>query len=282
MKGTPQHTPVSPSSSPSSSLFRTSLSLRGYPHHGLIRDNLLHTGVSTHSHTAEVYPIQEMWGSAKEESPVFLMEWVIFVYFNESLCLPCLWSTSLPRESHSLPPIRGGEKEGRCVSSPWCLPEFRLTEPTLQGNRPAAEEETDFTWVLSDTWITKTLGLHLMWVFRRGMVFSMGLLSSSLEWGFDNWLPGGTLLLNQSAYFWVGFFLFVQLFTTSSFYTLPVLPKTQALSWESGTSHNDQCSTRQQCTLRKGIRNIANSSHLKKASGNFLSASWVCVIYRSP
>lgn len=50
------------------------------------------------------------------------------VYITESFSYMLLFWPILSLGCQSQPSAKGGETEGRCVSSPWCSPVFRLTE----------------------------------------------------------------------------------------------------------------------------------------------------------
>lgn len=47
------------------------------------------------------------------------------------------------------PSVRGGEKEGRCVSSPWCSPTFRPTERKCKGKCLDKHKEKEIIWIIS-------------------------------------------------------------------------------------------------------------------------------------
>lgn len=58
------------------------------------------------------------------------------------------WPTLSPGYK-SRPSSRGGEKEGRCVSSPWCSPVFRRIEKNCKETRLHKQKEKEIIWIIS-------------------------------------------------------------------------------------------------------------------------------------
>lgn len=70
---------------------------------------------------------EEYFAESSKWTPSIFTEWITCANISESFHRWCLWpilSLGYKRQ----PSLRGGGKEGRCVSSPWCSPVFRLTE----------------------------------------------------------------------------------------------------------------------------------------------------------
>ena len=86
--------------------------------------------------------------SSKRIHSIFA-EGVTCVCISESFSYMLLFWPILSPGCKSQPSVKGGEEEGRCVSSPWCSPAFRLTERNCEETCLRKHKEKQVIWIIS-------------------------------------------------------------------------------------------------------------------------------------